>query len=173
MGSTLKARAIEHMRDKSWLKIICNRNVPVEHGNWSRHADDEDGLSESSVQMFSRDLARMSKRFPERFGRLALRFPSDVHPSYVGAALEGLKESQPKDVPEGERAGWKPASVELIEAVLTRFSATDDRETANTFCWLLHDRADEQWSGDIIAFEELAHWPWEPYCAITRIGSTV
>lgn len=66
------------------------------------------------------------------------------------AILEGLKESQPKEVPEEEKASWKPASAELIEAVLAKFNAGEDRELASTFCWLLHDRADEPWSDDII-----------------------
>jgi hypothetical protein len=101
--------------------------------------------------MFSRDLARLAKRFPERFGRLALRFPADVHPDYVEAVLEGMKETKPKEVPDAEKAAWRPASTDLVEALLSKFSVSEDRGVASTFCWLVHDRADEQWSGDVIA----------------------
>jgi hypothetical protein len=158
VGSPLPTKGLERVSDKSWLRIINNKKIANEHGHKSKQVG-PDALAESSVFTFSRDLARLAKRFPERFGRLALQFPADVHPNYMKAILEGMKESQPKEVPDEEKSAWKPASAELIEAVLAKFNIGEDRELASTFCWLLHDRADEQWSDAIVA--KLIHYATE------------
>jgi len=150
VGSTLPSEKLERVSDKSWLEIVSNKEVPTNHGRWSKQVG-RNALAESSVRMFSRDLGYLSKRFPERFGRLALRFPADINPDYVKVILEGMKETQPKDVPDAERATWRPAGMDLVEAILTRFPSYDDRGVASAFCWLIHDRADEEWSDDTIA----------------------
>ena len=122
-----------------------NKDIPQEHSGHSKQVG-KDSVAESTVRMFSRDLAQVSKRFPERFARLALRFPENVHPHYIGAVLQGLKQTKPTDGSDAEKAAWHPAPIDLVEAVLAKFAAGDDREVASEFCWLVHDRADEQWS---------------------------
>jgi len=158
VGSTLPAKTLERVSDKSWLEIVGNKEVPTEHGRRSRQVG-PDALAESSVRMFSRDLARLAKQYPDRFGKLALWFPPDVHPDYVGAILDGLKETQPKEVPDAEKAAWRPADRELVEAVLARFDDTEDRGVASQFCWLIHNRAEDNWSDKTIT--KLVHYATE------------
>lgn len=145
VGSPLPSNKLERVSDKAWLGIVGNKDILPEHSGHSKQVG-KDSVAESTVRMFSRDLAQVSKRFPERFARLALRFPENVHPHYIGAVLEGLKQTKPADGSEAEKAGWHPAPIDLVEAVLAKFASGHDREVASEFCWLVHDRADEQWS---------------------------
>ncbi len=145
VASSLPSGALERISDNAWLGIVQNKKLSqtrdVDHRRW------RDGHWEgSSVGMFSKDMQQMARRFPERFGRLALRFPDDAPPSYRAAVLEGLKQTEFKDEPDASKAAWRPASVPLIERVLTRFAATPGRNYASSVCWLLHDRAEERWS---------------------------
>ena len=59
-------------------------------------------------------------------------------------------------MPEPEKASWQPARLETIEAVLEKYQADDDRETAMSFCRLVAERADENWSDKTIA--RLVHY---------------
>lgn len=118
---------------------------------------DSDNILESSIHQFASSLARIAKRYPERFGQLAFRFPDNVHPRYISAILDGFGKKQPgEEVPDSEKASWEPAGVETIEAVLDIYQAGDDRETAMSFCRLVAERADEDWSDKTIA--RLVHY---------------
>ncbi|MBW2021228.1 MAG: HEAT repeat domain-containing protein [Deltaproteobacteria bacterium] len=59
-------------------------------------------------------------------------------------------------MPEAEKAFWYPACIDTVEAVLEKFKAGDDRETAMAFCRLVAERADENWSSRTIA--RLVHY---------------
>jgi len=137
--------------DRAWLEsIIGNSEIPYESsGRWREMRDGH--LEESSIRMFSRDLANIAKQFPSRFGELALRFPDDVPSDYVAAVLEGLQQKKPIGGSEEEKAQWAPASIELTEAVIARFFGTHDREVATQFCRLLRERPQEQWSTSVLA----------------------
>lgn len=150
VGSTLPSDSLSEISDRAWLEdIIGNPDVPLEdRGHW-REAENG-GFRESSIRHFARDLATVTKRFPARFGRLALRFPNDVHPDYVAAILEGLQQTKPTEGSEEEKAQWAPASIELTEAVIARFLASDDRGVAGQFCSLLRERSQEQWSQSVL-----------------------
>jgi hypothetical protein len=105
----------------------------------------------SNVGQFSRSLGKIANRFPERFGRLALRFPAAVHPSYVAAIIDAVGRSKSdSEVPEHERAEWQPASVTTVEEVLEKFQAGDDQGTATSFCRFVVGRAEEKWSEKVI-----------------------
>ena len=90
-------------------------------------------------------MEQIAKRFPERFGQLALRFPDDVHSLYKAAILNGIKQTKPKEIPDDEKAAWRPAPATLVEQVLAKFVGTIDETYAITFCRLLRDRAEERW----------------------------
>ncbi|MEN8130113.1 MAG: hypothetical protein ABFS45_07930 [Pseudomonadota bacterium] len=155
VGSKLD-RNLEKISDRAWLRIISSGNV-TENDNHKWIQTNPNRVLTTSVRLFSRSLAEIAKRFPERFGQLALRFPNDVHPSYVSAILEGFIKKQPDPkTPEDERHSWQPARAETIEAVLEKYQAGDDHETAMSFCRLISERADENWSKDTIA--RLVHY---------------
>jgi len=155
VGSKLDPN-LEKISDRAWLRIVTSKKVTEsDHGKWIRV--DPDHVITTSIPQFAGSLGRMAKRYPERFGRLALRFPDDVHPAYVSAILDGFGTKKPdKEVPESEKVSWQPARVETIEAVLEKYQAGDDRETAMSFCRLVAERADESWSDKTIA--RLVHY---------------
>ncbi len=147
VGSTLRAGSLERMSDNAWLALIANKDIPEDsrcrewlNGHWE----------ESSVLHFSRDLENIAARFPERFARLALRFPEDANAHYKAAILSGCQRTEPNVVPEADKAVWRPAGIELLAAVLQKFGNDDSRAYAMGFCWLMRQRASETWHADAI-----------------------
>jgi hypothetical protein len=148
VGSTLGASA-ERISDQAWLGIVASKTVPID-GDPIKHWHDNH-ITESSVRMFSQDLARVAKRFPKRFGELALRFRDEVAPDYRAAILEGLTNTNPTEAPENERMSWEPAPISLIEQVLAQFPNDSSVAFAIRFGWLMYHRAAEAWSNDALA----------------------
>lgn len=131
--------------DEAWLGIVSNEAVSEDgSGRWRQTGKGR--LAESSIRQFSRNLEQAAKRFPERFARLALRFPPGVHHLYKAAILDALKLTKATSVPEDEQALWEPAPSALVEDVLARFGTDESRAFASSFCWLLHARAEDDWS---------------------------
>jgi len=145
---TCSIRNVHKLSDKSWINIINNKKIPEEHGKWKQIGP---GLAaESSVRQFSNALALVTKNYPERFAQLALKFPLDVHPLYQRAILEGVKISDSKELPHEIKSKWFPASVESIESILNKFFIDNNEETVLTFCRLIIDRSEDNWSHETI-----------------------
>ncbi|MCP4701467.1 MAG: hypothetical protein GY862_32120 [Gammaproteobacteria bacterium] len=142
--------SLDCISDRAWLDIVSNKKISGDRrGKWIQ-VDAEHAL-ESSVRQFSDSLACIAKRFPERFGQLALRFPDDAAPDYISAILGGLKLKKPDNqLPNIEKAAWQPARAETVEAFLDKYQSGDDREIAVSFCRLLTERAEEKWPDKII-----------------------
>ena len=145
VGSKLDPN-LEKISDRAWLGIIGSKKVTKkDNHNWIQI--DKDHILETSISQFADSLRKMAKRFPERFGQLALQFPDDVHPYYVSAILDGLGKKNPgEEVLESEKESWMPARVKTIEAVFDKYNNVDDRESALSFCRIIAERADEHWS---------------------------
>jgi hypothetical protein len=142
---------LERISDKAWLRIVTDKKISENKIRQSIQAG-PDRVLETSTHQFANSLSHIAKRFPERFGRLALQFPDNAHPRYVSAILDGFRAKQPdKETPESEKDSWQPAIVETIEAVLDKYQFGDDRETAMSFCQFIKTRADENWSDKTIA----------------------
>jgi len=155
VGSKLDPN-IEKISDRAWLKIVTSKKV-AESDNHKWIQVDSDHVLATSIRQFAGSLARIAKRYPERFGQLALRFPDNVHPAYVSAIIDGFGKKQPgTEVPKSEKDSWRPARVETIEVVLEKYKAGDDRETVMSFCRLIAERADENWLDKTIA--RLVHY---------------
>jgi len=150
VGSKLNPNLVK-ISDRAWLRIVGSKKV-TEHGNDNWIQVKPDHVLETSIHQFASSLGRVAKRFPERFGRLALQFKDDIHPSYISAILNGFGKKQPdSEIPEDERDTWQPAQIETIEAVLKKYKTGDDRDTAISFCRLIAERADENWSDKTIS----------------------
>lgn len=150
VGSKL-GPSLNRISDHSWLNIITNNKV-TKDGNHKWIQVNADKILETSVRQFSDSLETMAKRFPGRFGRLALQFPNNVDPAYVAAILNGCSELTPDPkLTEEEKNIWHPASVDLVEMLLEKFPAVDDREIAMSFCRLIEHRAAEHWSDSTLA----------------------
>ncbi len=145
VGSPLPKDLLK-LSDNAWFGIVTNNKL-IDDGYARRWTQiDEDHMAESSIRQFSSSLGHIAKRFPERFARLALRFPSDVDPRYKTAILDSLRATDSGSAPEDEKPHWRPAPVDLVEQVLERFHGEDSRDFASAFCWLLQGRAADEWS---------------------------
>ena len=144
VGSPLQ-KNITRLSDRTWLQIVTNKEIPKDEGrNWKQV--NEDYITETSLLQFSRSLGSIAISFPERFGRLALQFPVDTDPYYVGAIFRALSFTAAKDevLPEF-RSEWKPASFETVLAVVNRFKHYLKDDVAREFCKLIEERAEEEW----------------------------
>ncbi|MCK4622782.1 MAG: hypothetical protein KAT62_11285 [Desulfuromonadales bacterium] len=153
MGGLVSSKldpVLGRLTDRTWLKIIGSEKVgPCDNRKWIQVSSDQ--VLTTSISQFSGSMRSAAKKNPERFGQLALRFPDDVHVDYVAAVMEGFSLIEPgTDLSEEERKTWRPARVETIEAVLEKFTAGDDRETAIAFCRMISSRAQEQWSNSVL-----------------------
>jgi hypothetical protein len=150
VGSKLDPN-LDKISDQAWLKIINNPKIGKKnHHKWIQVNSEQ--VLETSNRQFATSLGRIAGRFPERFGKLALQFPEDIHPGYVSAILGGISSKQPgNDVPETEKSTWEPAQIQTIEAVLDKYQTVHDQESAMSFCRLIAERADDTWSDKTIA----------------------
>jgi len=150
VGSKLDPN-LERISDRAWLDIVRNPKVKTPNSReWIQITPDN--VLETSVRQFSRSLETMAKRCPERFARLALRFPDDVDPAYVSAILEGCGQKAPdSNLPEDVKTTWEPANVTTVEAVLEELLSANDRETAASFCHIISKRYEESWSDATLA----------------------
>jgi hypothetical protein len=91
MGGTVHSPipedAASKMSDDNWLNAISKYNSD---GRDHRYKKD---FLKGNAHELSSVLQEEVKRDPTRFALLAQRFPSDTHPSYFGAIVRGLKDS--------------------------------------------------------------------------------
>jgi len=150
VGSKLDPN-LEKISDRAWLRIISSEKVP-KSDNQKMVQVDPDHVVESSVYQFAQSLNRIAKRYPERFGRLALHFPETVDPNYLSAIIEAFGQKHPaENLSEDEKKSWIPAQLKTIEAVLAKYHKGDDRNAAMSFCRLIEQRADQNWPEWVIS----------------------
>jgi hypothetical protein len=141
---------LEKISDNSWIKIVSSEKV-AERRHRKGIQLNQNLFLETSVFQFANSLSQIAKHQPERFGQLALRFPDTIDPNYISAILGSLSQKHPDaNLPEDEKKAWKPARVETIEAILSKYPSGNDREVAMSFCRLIEARADQNWSRSII-----------------------
>ena len=138
------------LSDKAWLGIVTNKKVlENKRKEWTQITPDK--VAESTVRQFAGNLETVSKRFPNRFCKLATQFPDGVPVQYISAVLAGVKTIKPEGLSDEEKATWKPATSENIEAVLNKYSLGTGRDGVYEFCRLIQARAEEDWSEITIA----------------------
>ncbi|MBP7764389.1 MAG: hypothetical protein KA113_04290 [Syntrophaceae bacterium] len=148
-------KSLDRISDASWQAIMKNEKIPLDHNQWQQI--DEKHAATSTVWQFSRSLGSIAKRFPERFAQLALSLSLNTHPYYVSAIFDAFAHKIfSADLPTEEKATWRPATVNTVEKVFGRFKAGDDRDSAMSFCRLVHARSEENWSDATI--ERLIHY---------------
>ena len=107
--SPLQPAKLLQISDDAWLGIVQNKKIVSGRDSVRWKQIGPHHASESSVEQFSRSLADAAKRAPERFARLALKFPKDVPSAYVAAVLHGIQMAAPTNVPEEKkRLGHPP-----------------------------------------------------------------
>jgi hypothetical protein len=142
VGSSLN-KNLGKISDNAWLKIINNKDVGAKDSKrWDRCEGDQ--IIENTISTFARSLGYIAARFPERFARLSLRFPSDVHYEYIREVIYALSLTKPADqVPAEERAHWEPASIDTTLRVIDKFVYYIRTDLALEFCRLVQSRAAE------------------------------
>ncbi|PKL38656.1 MAG: hypothetical protein CVV41_22415 [Candidatus Riflebacteria bacterium HGW-Riflebacteria-1] len=150
IGSKLDSN-LEKLSDNAWLRIVnCEKVTETDNHKWIQI--NSNSVITTSVKQFARSLSRIAKRYPERIGRLGLRFPDNVHSSYISAIIDSFGKLQPdEEIPASEREAWQAATIKTIENLLEKYQAYSDREVAMSFCRLMEARACENWSNKTIA----------------------
>lgn len=148
VGSSIPRERLPKISDKAWLRLIA-ANVP---GRRPFQREWNDGsFTESSVEMFARDLEVMTRREPSRFARFALKIPANANPAYVDHILAGLQnDSPPDDLSDEEKKLWNPATAGELEDVIHRAHLKIQTENAETFCRLIQQHAEADWSDEAI-----------------------
>jgi hypothetical protein len=141
--------SLHRISDNAWLRIVgqSDSKVPEENIFGKSVRVERKRVLSVSRELFSRSLEEIAKCFPERFGNLALRFPENVDSSYIAAIMGTISFVNPDaNIPDEAREGWKPVSIETAEKVLKRFHKDENTEVAKSFCRLIEQRANENWS---------------------------
>ena len=84
--SPIPEDATKWMNDEQWLSAI-------QHHDTDTHEFTEQGDLVGGARELSRTLEDRVKHEPERFAELVLNFPDHTHPSYFGAVLRGLSDT--------------------------------------------------------------------------------
>jgi hypothetical protein len=84
--SPIPQESAEHMTDEQWLGAVAKYNSEERHRDFEH--PERGGAHELAAM-----LQKFVKEQPERFARLALRFPDGTEPSYFMNVLYGLKEA--------------------------------------------------------------------------------
>jgi hypothetical protein len=134
VGSPIADDKARKMTDRSWLRAIRRYDTAERPG--------ADFLKGGSVEL-SRVLEQQVKVEPERFAKLALRFPEDVDENYADAVLRGLADADNR-VP-----------VELLASVLRRFFAMPGRPGGRWITRPLAQIANEDIPTDVL---DIAAW---------------
>ena len=147
VGSTIGSRA-DKISDKQWLRIIENRKTyKHRRERWPRG---EGAILESSPGQFARDLERIGEKDPNRVARLALNFSDEVDSHYASAVYHIIGQKKAKNE-NPEKDNWEPVSVDVAQQLFLKFSSRDDVNVAMSFCRALRNRADENWSDEILS----------------------
>lgn len=146
VGSTIGSAA-DKVSDKQWLRIIENKKVDKHRRE--RWPKGEGTILESSPRQFARDLERIGEKDPKRIARLALSFSDKVDSHYVSAVYHIIEQKVAKNE-NPNKDNWEPVSLDLAQQLFLKFSNRYDVNVARSFCWALRNRADENWSDDIL-----------------------
>jgi hypothetical protein len=87
VGSPVESKAADRMTDEQWLGALTKHCS--EHGELRR----VDGALKGGAIELARQLQTHVEKEPERFARLALRFPMDTHWAYHEHLLNGLEKA--------------------------------------------------------------------------------
>lgn len=141
--SPINREYVSRISNKQWLRLVGNKEITARGGPGRKASYRPGVVIESSIETFSRDFGVAAKRDPERFGKLAPKFPEDVPPVYLSEVLRALALTRPgNEVLESERETWQPASRECVEDFLSNVDLPDDSGVMRSFCWLVRDRDD-------------------------------
>jgi hypothetical protein len=150
IGSKLNIN-LNRISDRAWLQIISNKKIPIDGNSLSWIQLSPEHVAESSVGQFSSSLSIIAKSYPERFGQLALQFPTDTHPYYISAILDAMMLTQPdKEFSQEIMSSWEPASINTVYAMLDKYLNLDEAHVALNFCRIVRNRASECWSDYMI-----------------------
>jgi len=141
---------IEELSDNAWLKIINNTKKTSKKGSRFRQINTKT-VAESNIRAFSSDFKRIAEYYPERFGRLALKFNTETNVAYINAVLNAMQKDKPiKEWPDRIKQHWKQCPIDIVEKFIDKFLLLDNRESAKYFCWMVRDRVSEDWSSSTL-----------------------
>ncbi|MBO3445857.1 hypothetical protein [Clostridium sp. CCUG 7971] len=147
VSSTISPKA--HLfSDKTWVKIIANKNVEKRRN--SKWIETKGGFYESTVDQFASTFGKVAEKNPTRFAKLALSLPDNTDILYINQVFKliGLNECPNIDVKE---SNWEPITIETSELIINKFEyALSDSYCAKTLCTSIKNRSKENWSISIL-----------------------
>ncbi len=126
------------LSDKTWLQIIRTPQNRMGERFHSTHTGET--FIEATHWSFSSSMGRQAKEEPERFARLALRFPEDCYSGYISGVLYALRD-------------WEPAQADdavLMSEVLRRFGRKKNHDIGTAAMMLIERHAALEWPEDIL-----------------------
>lgn len=119
----------DRLSDKAWIEIVKTPAEKMGKKEWGNH------FVEASHETFASAMGRQAKKQPERFAKLALKFPDTAYSGYIWNILWALEEK---------------VDLNLTCSVLRRFANSTNSDVANSWCRVIEQRADETWPDDIL-----------------------
>lgn len=136
------------LSDKMWLRII---RTPPEKMDGHVWRETKDAFEDATHEEFAASLGKQAEKEPERFAKLALRFPQECDMAYVYAVLRAQEKR--KDSPQY-------ADVNLTSQLIRRYAKTEDEQLLDGIADIVESRADEAWSEDILLLmQHIAQMP--------------
>jgi len=128
----IQPQRVPRLTDHAWLQIIAG---PAGNGTPRQYIGDR--IIDTSVEGFARLLGERARLEPQRFAALFLGIPLEANPAYLTELLRGLSITEP---PNANCPDWLPAPEQLLTAIIEYVGYVEDREIAESSCWLMHQR---------------------------------
>lgn len=136
------------LSDKMWLRIIRTLPEKMDGHVWR---ETKDAFEDATHEEFAASLGKQAEKEPERFAKLALRFPKDCDMAYVYAVLRAQEKS--KDSPQC-------ADVNLTSQLIRRYAKTEDEQLLGGIADIVESRAEEAWAEDVLLLiQHIAQMP--------------
>lgn len=128
----------DRINDKTWLRII---RTPPEKMKAHSGKETKSAYIEANHVFFAESLGVQARRQPERFAKLALRFPNNCFTGYVSAVLRAQ---------QNEHQSVGIADVELTSQVIRKYSVIDNATIQGCVANVIESRPKEPWPEDIL-----------------------
>lgn len=127
VGSPIAGKKLSN---KTWLKIMTNKNIT------SKTNQVPGGFLENSIESFSNSFSTAVSKEPERMIKLMLSYKGTVLDIYIDSLFNGVAHSE----------GLDNVSLELIEAMILKYSYDHMSHRASHICTLIQNKEGSEWS---------------------------
>lgn len=130
VGSPIPGDRVDRVTDEQWLDIVSRR--------WSRRWRQigPDRIAEASPEHFANDMGAVAAKQPQRFVRLALKFPEDAPAVYFSRLWDAMAD---------RAADLESCETGELDALVTRTVATGNRYALMAACRAIEHHPNAPW----------------------------